>query len=163
MASPWTAELKELVRALWPDHSATMIANIIKRDHGITFSRNAVIGVGHRMGLMVSGATTRIRVPRQKPVQRKPKLHVVANGSGGYRLQETVTGELPLLRCIELPPLNLSLADLPENGCRYIAGDDSLYCGHVRRDGSSYCEPHHRLVWLPAKPHKPSAMRRHAA
>lgn len=50
-----------------------------------------------------------------------------------------------MLECVSL---NIPLADLPENGCRYIEGDDLLYCGHVRQANSSYCPHHHAIVWV---------------
>ena len=48
-------------------------------------------------------------------------------------------------------PRHLSLMDLEAGDCRYPYGGDAegepiTFCGHPRREGSSYCAPHFHLT-----------------
>jgi GcrA cell cycle regulator len=58
------------------------------------------------------------------------------------------------LRCVEIAPRHLSLIDLEPGDCRYPYGGDEdgeaiTFCGHPRRQGSSYCTPHFHLTCGP--------------
>lgn len=58
------------------------------------------------------------------------------------------------LRCVGVQPRLISLLDLEPGDCRYPYGGDKegeeiTFCGHPRRQGSSYCAPHFRLSWGP--------------
>jgi hypothetical protein len=55
------------------------------------------------------------------------------------------------LRCVEIDPRHLSLTDLEPDDCRYPYGGEEeseaiTFCGHPRRQGSSYCAPHFHLT-----------------
>ena len=57
----------------------------------------------------------------------------------------------PKLRCVEIAPRHLSLVELEAGDCRYPYGGDEegeaiTFCGHPRREGSSYCTPHFHLT-----------------
>jgi GcrA cell cycle regulator len=59
--------------------------------------------------------------------------------------------ETAKLRCVEVDPRHLSLAELEPGDCRYPYGGDEegeaiSFCGHERRAGSSYCAPHFQLT-----------------
>jgi len=129
--SPWSipGAVKRLGE-LWADHSATQIAAILTQEFQAEFSRNSIVGKLRRLRLTTD-------------IPAKPRLTIVRTRP-----------EAAPLQCIEVEALNLSLADLPDNGCRYIAGDDHLFCGHPQQERSSYCPDHHKLVWLPATPPK---------
>jgi len=75
------------------------------------------------------------------------------------RVMQSVTGDLYEPRCIDLAPRNLPLMALEATDCRYIAGEDLLYCAHPQLPGSSYCPKHHRLVWRKPEPPKPAYVR----
>jgi GcrA cell cycle regulator len=50
------------------------------------------------------------------------------------------------LRCVGITPRLVALIDLERGDCRYPYGGDKdgepiVFCGHPRRDGSSYCTP----------------------
>jgi GcrA cell cycle regulator len=50
------------------------------------------------------------------------------------------------LRCAEVVPRHLSLADLAPDDCRFPYGEDAItFCGHRQTKGSSYCLPHFHL------------------
>ena len=55
------------------------------------------------------------------------------------------------LRCVEIDPRHLSLLELEPGDCRYPYGGDEegeaiTFCGHPRREDSSYCAPHFHLT-----------------
>jgi hypothetical protein len=135
---------------------------MLSAEFNIRLTRNSVVGRLFRMNL-TAGDKTEIskRAPRAKrtniparPRPSRPKLHIVrANGnSERLKIVHSIERDLAPLKLAAVEPLNLTLAELPELGCRYIAGNDYLYCGHLKMAGSSYCVAHHRLVWLPAMP-----------
>lgn len=151
--SPWSEQaIADLVRLYAEGLSCRAIGE------QIGLSRNAVIGKVHRLGLQPP-ATKKPVVRAGKEIRPRIKRSTVTHQytfsrllrvdnfhDTGPAIRVTETSEIKL-RCVEIVPLNLTLADLPYNGCRYIAGDDLLYCGHSVKDGSSYCVPHHHLVW----------------
>ena len=62
--------------------------------------------------------------------------------------------EQPELRCVEIVPRQLSLVELEPGDCRYPYGGDRegeaiTFCGHPRRERSSYCAPHFHLTLGP--------------
>ncbi len=138
------------------------MAAAINGEFKTNYSRNSAIGRASRLGLTSKKPPHLIGDVVRKPHAKKSTAntgqhHVVtrivsANSFGGLRVQQSIATEEYKLRCVEIVPLNLTLADLPDNGCHYIAGSDLLYCGHPVRDGSSFCTPHHFLCWVPAKP-----------
>jgi GcrA cell cycle regulator len=62
--------------------------------------------------------------------------------------------ESPKLRCAAVDPRHLSLLELESADCRYPYGGDEdgeaiTFCGHARREGSSYCAAHFDLIRNP--------------
>jgi GcrA cell cycle regulator len=61
------------------------------------------------------------------------------------------------LRCVGIEPRHLSLVELERGDCRYPYGGDEegeaiTFCGHPRRQDSSYCTPHFHLSRDPIVP-----------
>lgn len=51
-------------------------------------------------------------------------------------------------------PLHLSLLDLKKGQCRWPLGDGPFtFCGCDVQEGSPYCETHHAVAYVPARPH----------
>jgi GcrA cell cycle regulator len=132
--------------------SYSKAAGAINAKFGTGYTRSAAIGRGKRMGL--AGPKKRAdsrRVPHRagtlrlgrsrkrraaEPVQRKPVLE---------------RAEPAKLRCVGITPRLLSLVDLERGDCRFPYGGDKdgeaiTFCGHPRREGSSYCTPHFHLT-----------------
>ena len=66
------------------------------------------------------------------------------------------------LRCVEIDPRHVSLTELEPDDCRYPYGGDQerdaiTFCGHPRRQGSSYCAAHFHLTRGPGTTSKRSA------
>jgi GcrA cell cycle regulator len=63
----------------------------------------------------------------------------------------SVSAEPVGLRCVGITPRLISLIDLERGDCRYPYGGDKdgeaiAFCGHPRREGSSYCTAHFHLT-----------------
>lgn len=139
----------------WPEEHSTVLAEclargasraqaaaIINEKFQTTYTRNAVVGRANRMEIGT------------KPREPKP-----ANRSNGAMVQsinrkrnaDKVERRAPMpaavkLVCVEIVPLNLTLAQLDQAmQCHFIPGDDMLYCGHPLQPGSPYCVPHKYL------------------
>jgi GcrA cell cycle regulator len=70
--------------------------------------------------------------------------------------------ETARLRCVEIDPRHLSLADLEPGDCRYPFGGEEegeaiTFCGHPRQQGSSYCTSHFHLTRGPGTASERSA------
>ena len=158
MASPslfWTIERVDQLKSL---HAKGYSNSVIGGMMGC--SRNAAIGKLHRLGLTWPNHQKRIKEPKppRPPVERKP-IHRIRHMGGGLRVISTMTGDLFEPRCVELAPRYLTFMELGPHDCRYIAGDDFLFCGHLQMAGSSYCLKHHTLCYRKPEPPKPQYMR----
>lgn len=152
---PHSDMIKTMVES--KEYSFKEITARINATFETTYSRSSIIGRCMRMGLRNNRPEKndierkpRLRIIRPErtvvPKVHRPKLRIVTNG-GGLRLTQSVQTDMAPLRTVDVEPLNLTLLNLPESGCRYIAGNDFLYCAHDRRENSSFCAPHHHLVW----------------
>jgi GcrA cell cycle regulator len=137
--------------------SFSQIAAAINASFKTAYSRSATIGRASRMGLARRDCPrdgrrhwperlrkANAKTPRlDKPVKRVPEAPRPAPVFGRVKL--------PKLRCIEIAPRHLSLLELEASDCRYPYGGDAdgeaiTFCGHPRRQGSSYCAPHYHLT-----------------
>lgn len=115
-------------------YSYSRIAALINEEFKTSYSRNAAIGHGHRIGL--TNKCTIFRTPPQAytraPRVRAPKPPVLP--------VETIQ-----MRCAEVIPHNIGLLDLASDGCRFPYGDGPFtFCNHTQFK-DSYCEAHFQL------------------
>ncbi|MGZ3361537.1 MAG: GcrA family cell cycle regulator [Xanthobacteraceae bacterium] len=160
MQSSWQAAHSQALREyLARGMSYLEIADALNARFGTAYSRSSAIGRARRMGL----------AGPERPgdsLERWPKRPPRADASRLYQPRERHVPEffrpipvferveLPKLRCVELVPRHLSLVDLEADDCRYPCGGDEegeaiTFCGHPRREGSSYCAPHFHLTRNP--------------
>lgn len=146
----WTADEDQALKKLYEaGYSCSQIAV----DMGNSLTRNAIIGRVHRLGLPLRGqvrgaAHPKTNVQRVRAARRKTEVVKIvrANKNGDLRLFVSPTLELAELRCVEVLPRNISLADLEPGDCRYPYGDGPFtFCGHSGMEGISYCGPHFAL------------------
>lgn len=149
----WAPEHSGALRELFARHlSFGRIAAAINKKFSTNYSRSAVLGRARRMGLAGAGQSE-LSAGAQPQGQPLGQVHlVVEQRSPRFPLPvPPFRGTRPVeLRCIEVDPRHLSLIELERGHCRYPYGGDEegeaiTFCGHPRRQGSSYCTPHFHL------------------
>jgi GcrA cell cycle regulator len=139
--STWTLARVESLKALVLEGlSSTQIAEKL----GDT-TRNSVIGKVFRLKLTRVGTMkkTAPRAPRQPPPKSQPRhtpesKHFTTVFDGVQKLN---------LRCATIAPtIWICSNDLEPHHCRWPYGQENyVFCGHDKRDGSSYCKAHFAL------------------
>jgi GcrA cell cycle regulator len=163
MQSTWeeahSSALRELVEKGLP---FSEIARALNARFGTAYTRNAAIGRARRLGLSVP---QRADPAGPFPAAKKPDARRIIE-KRARTLSQSVAKPATLeraamlqLRCVAITPRHLALVDLEANDCRYPYGGDAegepiTFCGHPRREGSSYCHQHFRLTNMPELPEK---------
>jgi GcrA cell cycle regulator len=168
MQSNWAEQHSQALREyLQKGMTYSEAARAINGRFNTSYSRNAAIGRAKRMG--ISGAGQPDRAGRAKK-PRPPSLGRLFKKRAGLlkaprRLVKVLARAAALnLRCVAIVPRHLSLLDLEDGDCRYPYGGDAegeaiTFCGHPRRDGSSYCVSHFHLTSGPPTASERSAGR----
>jgi GcrA cell cycle regulator len=152
-----------------PEHSAALreyhakgmsyseIADAINAKFKTSYSRCAAIGRAKRLGL--AGPNRPGDRPKSLPRAKAPRRRKLRkrHASGSLRLMPMPVFEAvaPVkLRCVEIVPRHLALVDLEPGDCRYPYGGDEegeaiSFCGHPKRENSSYCTAHFHLTCGP--------------
>jgi GcrA cell cycle regulator len=159
MANWWSDEAVARAKALWPDHTCSQIVGILASEKLGEFSRNAVIGKLHRLGLTSNDKTetdpttrTAFRAPRVKRAD-KPVGSTAFKVIFGIKRQQkgapSINADAFACKDIaDIEPRNLSLLDpaLGPNDCRWptTASLPHLFCGLPKWKGS-YCHAHFKL------------------
>ena len=173
MQTSWEPEHSQALRDyLAKGLSYAEIARAINATFHTAYSRNAAIGRARRMGLAGARSVRRVR-PAEIATQAAPAA--VSQDAQTYR------GQIPAgrgrfskraaalqLRCVGIVPRHLSLLELEAGDCRYPFGGDAegeaiTFCGHPRREGSSYCVSHFHLTRGIGSASERSAVQRPAA
>jgi GcrA cell cycle regulator len=150
----WTPEHSQALREyVARGISFARAAAEINTRFGTAYTRNAAIGRGKRMGLVVPVRREDRPTPARK-AQRPAKLrarHDVASQRPEPELVSAVPAAPVQLRCVGISPRLLPLVELEPGDCRYPFGGDKdgepiAFCGHPCRAGSSYCTPHFHLT-----------------
>jgi GcrA cell cycle regulator len=158
----WPPEHCELLRQyLNQGRSYSETASAINEKFQTAYSRNAVIGRAKRMKLTGPDRRTDVakhfhapQIHRHRRERRLPDF--VKPLPTSARVQPVK------LRCVGIAPRLVSLLELEPGDCRYPYGGDAegepiTFCGHPRREGSSYCTPHFHLTLGPGTPSERAA------
>jgi GcrA cell cycle regulator len=158
MQSTWEDAHSVLLRELVEKGLAfSDVARALNERFGTAYTRNAAIGRARRMGLSTpasAGPAGVFAAPR-KPDARKicqRRARILATPVPPRSTLERAA--VLQLRCVAVAPRHLSLIELEAGDCRYPYGGDAegepiTFCGHPRREGSSYCPSHFHLTSLP--------------
>ena len=147
--------------------SFSQMAEALNARFAASYTRSAALGRAKRMGLAETDETR-----AQKPMlERMLRERAAEAKASGAKLSDTrpagvILSEFcplkrarakvrPKLRCVDVSPRHLSFIELDRKDCRYPYGGDEdgsviTFCGHPRREGSSYCTPHFHLTRDPA-------------
>ncbi len=155
-STDWAEEHSKALREfLDSGMSYSRIADAINAKFNTAYSRNATIGRAKRMGLVGPDR------PKNWP---KPTLSAEAPRLPRQRERLPSESRRPMpvfesmgpvkLRCVQIDPRHLSLVDLEPGDCRFPYGGDKegeaiTFCGHPRRQGTSYCAAHFYLTREP--------------
>lgn len=129
----WTEEMKTTVQTMWLD--GTPVVQIAEK---IEKSKNAVIGIAHRMGL-----PRHKRSPLSRP--RAKKQIIVKINNFGEIVRKTYTSPP------KPPPeaaKGIPFMELQSKHCRAIIGASNdprglaIYCGLNKHKDTSWCEHH---------------------
>jgi GcrA cell cycle regulator len=165
MQSNWAEQHSQALREyLRTGLSFAQIAKAINARFNTAYSRNATIGRARRLGLSGPERPEQpARPKRQQPNparQKKMRARVLAEP----RLKPAVRERAAALqlRCVGIVPRHLSLLELDNGDCRYPYGGEKegeaiTFCGHPRREGSSYCVSHFHLTSGPGTASERSA------
>jgi GcrA cell cycle regulator len=147
--SAWTDEEKATAKKMW---DAGDSASVIARTLGRGRSRNAVVGMLHRMGCASRKTPVRrinTRPVMAKPLNPRPKRvgKVAAAKAGSPRIEAAPIRDEP-------PPADvIRLEDLEHRHCRYPLGDPQAegfgFCGADKVEGRPYCQPHCDVAYQP--------------
>jgi len=148
----WTSEQRDTAIRLWREgKSAAYIADELET----TITRNAVVGLMHRMG---------IRSPKHNPhspVREYAPHHIYARSIGqSPRKREALERRPAVPEAPPIQPKPVSLLEAVVGECRWPLNDswnfeEFRFCGAGVWPGSSYCAGHHRLVHRPQERRSP--------
>ena len=147
--SNWTSEQTDkLIQLHRRGQSATEMGRVLG------FTRNAILGKIHRLGLSNKRYSTHPNSPDVEAGMnrryRRSKLAAVSL-SAAKEQESSVPPVAP-----PAPPTPLSVLDLVDGQCRYPIGDPGTagfsFCGHPTTNRSIYCEYHMKLCNVPAPP-----------
>lgn len=139
----WTDEQRNTAIRLWREgRSAAYIAAELQT----TITRNAVVGLMHRMG---------IRSPKCNPhspvwEQGSPRNYI-RSARPGLRKRQTIERRVPMAAAPPIQSRPVALIEANAGDCRWPLNDprnfeEFRFCGAAVGPGSSYCAGHHMLV-----------------
>jgi GcrA cell cycle regulator len=164
--SGWTEQHSQALREyLAKALSFSEIAKAINAKFNTAYSRNATIGRARRMGLAGPPRPERRARPKPPPKRNPARIKKLGAQALAPTRPKLPVGERAAalnLRCVGIAPRHLSLIDLEPGDCRYPYGGDKegeaiTFCGHPRREGSSYCVSHFHLTSGPGTASERSA------
>lgn len=170
MPNKWTPEQIELMTAHYKEGlSASVSAKIISKHFKISITRNAVIGIRHRLGLVRNISYSHFKTNVQRAIdlasinaateakrrleraerlakQKKNKEREKEIRSLKLAVREAMRVELES----KIEPLSVHTRDavlsLKRNSCRFphgiVGSPEFHFCGKPQVEGSSYCEEH---------------------
>lgn len=152
-------------RAVNPKPSATVAKPEIDRPNRLRLGIGPAVQkisrtkISEKGNYSLRGAEASGLVTKLKAVQRAKDMASVMKGDG-YKP-----------KTVEVATLDIRLVDLEPMQCRFACvrvDNEWRFCGHPKKEGSSYCIQHHALAWNPRtapakqKPHYRNERRRAA-
>jgi GcrA cell cycle regulator len=128
------------------------MARAINAKFNTHYTRSAALSRARRIGL-VSNERPADLIPPTPQCQPPSlsRLRKAYTAASLWFVPNFEREEAPKLRCVDVEPRHLSLLELEACDCRYPYGGDEegeaiTFCGHPRREDSSYCAAHFHLT-----------------
>jgi GcrA cell cycle regulator len=138
----WTSEKTDLVRELYPTHSASVIALKINERFGGAYTRNSIMGVIFRHKLKKGGMG---RHPLYQLVQKRPPRKMKSKPKPEWKPPPYIG---PRPRGIQCP---CQVVDLEQYNCHWPVGDprepNFYFCGAVVVPDQQYCPTHYAMAY----------------
>lgn len=139
----WTDDHVETLKRLWDEGlSCAQIANEMK----CGFTRNAIIGKIHRLGLNGRVYAKCKKTPEEAEAARALKTEYKRDYRAKQRsISQPAKPSRPVRPdvCLEVTPRKLDLCDLGPGECHWPYGDGPFtFCGHTVLHGA-YCASHY--------------------
>ncbi len=138
----WTDELDKVIRDMaLKSHSSSQVAEYINEHHPFpnhAVTRNSVIGRANRIGVHFS----------LKKV--KPKKEKLPDGGVARPIRKQLCSIVDKFDAAHAGG-KIDFWSLKTSSCRFGTGDglDNIrFCGKKKRADSSYCEEHHKIVYI---------------
>jgi GcrA cell cycle regulator len=143
----WNQEQKTAIRLWREGKSAAFIAGEL----GATITRNAVIGVMHRLGIGSPKAN-----PHSPVWGHASRLNGSATPRPYPRTRRPAKPRLSLVEPLPIQSKPVALLEVALEDCRWPLNDsrdieEFRFCGAAVRSGSSYCAGHHLLAHRPSE------------
>lgn len=140
---PWTDAATALLKEIYLRGSNAWVAREINRQTGSSFSRNAIIGRAHRIGL---ARAKKPAPPRLKSTTPPHKRYIFGKNSSPVALEPMQMPE-PEFNELETPAeQRCTFAQLTDATCHWIVGDpqeaDHFYCGAITDGDKPWCAYH---------------------
>ena len=155
MQSNWAEQHSQALREyLGKGLTYSEAAKAINERFNTSYTRNAAIGRAKRMGPSGAGQPdrpARAKKPRPPNPERLFKKRAGLLKASRPRVEVLARAAALNLRCVGVVPRHLSILELADGDCRYPYGGEAegepiTFCGHPRREGSSYCVSHFHLT-----------------
>jgi GcrA cell cycle regulator len=132
------------------------VARAINAKFNTHYTRSAALSRARRIGLVSNERPHDLAPPASRPKQ--PSMSQLRKASAAalrWLVPNFEREDAPKLRCVDVEPRHLSLTELEAGDCHYPYGGDEegeaiTFCGHPRREGSSYCTAHFHLTRGPS-------------
>lgn len=139
----WSDLHIDILTERWSTRTASEIGVMVNK------TKNAVIGKAARLALpRKKDASVRTGRPKTAvPKEVKVRVHRATRPSRARMVVQSVAKPQPIEGGVHI-------MDLKNHHCRAVVGrgyPDLLarYCGAHKKDGSSFCEPHHAIYYNP--------------
>lgn len=170
----WGQEESDLLTQMWTSQksSASKIAAALEERFGRPFSRNAVIGRAHRLGLQGQGAPSggfwtakekKPKAPKEKTVKAAAAALIARPPPAAFDMADgnfMAIGAEP----VTIPVSDrIGVMELRGGMCRWPIGDpltdDFTFCGEACDIARSYCAGHREIAYRPIERAKKVAWR----
>lgn len=142
----WDNEKQHIVQGLWPDHSASAIADEVSSRYREPCNRSMIMGIVHRMHLERKGAGRLPKVNTRTAAHRarQKKVKIILSPPPAKFAYWDHDAPLNMRPCV--------IAELDGGRCHWPLGPVNeiavLFCGATPAEGWPYCAHHTRMAYV---------------